>query len=153
MYLFFLISLCQYGLMHGYFTLWFLVQHYLSYCGVQIVPALAGGEMVMYPFDILPSLYSFIYLSAFLLSGTTRLRGLIIKFPSWLCLKTTLILFSPGWCGSEDWARACEPKGHRFDPQSGHMPGLQVRFPVGGMWKATTHWFFSPSPSPSFPSL
>ena len=28
---------------------------------------------------------------------------------------------------------ACEPKGHRFDSQSGHRPGLQVRSPVGGV--------------------
>ena len=56
--------------------------------------------------------------------------------------------FSPGWCGSVDWALACEPKGHRFSSQSGHMPGLQARSPVG-MQDATTHWFFSPSLSPS----
>ena len=46
---------------------------------------------------------------------------------------------------------ACESKGHRFDSQSGHMCGLQARFPLGGMWEATTHWCFSPSPSPSLP--
>ena len=33
----------------------------------------------------------------------------------------------------------CEPKGHRFNSQSGHMPGLRNRFPVGGAWEATTH--------------
>ena len=38
----------------------------------------------------------------------------------------------PGWCGSVDWALACEPKGRWFDSQSGHMPGLQVRFPGVG---------------------
>ena len=32
----------------------------------------------------------------------------------------------PGWCGSVDWALACELKGHWFDSGSGHMPGLQV---------------------------
>ena len=26
----------------------------------------------------------------------------------------------------------CEPKGHRFESQSGHMPGLQARSPVRG---------------------
>ena len=36
-------------------------------------------------------------------------------------------------------ALACEPKGHRFDSQSGHMPGLQARFPVGNAREATTH--------------
>ena len=54
---------------------------------------------------------------------------------------------SLAWCGSVDW----EPKGHRFDSQSGHMPGLRARSPVGGVWEATTHRCFSPSLSPSLP--
>ena len=58
----------------------------------------------------------------------------------------------PGWCGSVDWVPACEPTGHLFSFQSGHTPGqLWARSPVGGTWKATTHWCFSPSfslPSP-----
>ena len=58
---------------------------------------------------------------------------------------------SPGWCGSVDWVLTCEPRGHWFDSQSGHMPWLQARSPVGGMWEATTHWCFSPSLSPSLP--
>ena len=45
----------------------------------------------------------------------------------------------PGWCGSVDLVLAWEPKGHRFDSQSGYMPGLQVRSPVGGAQEATTH--------------
>ena len=28
---------------------------------------------------------------------------------------------------------ACEPKGHRFDSQSGHLPGLQARSLVEGL--------------------
>ena len=27
----------------------------------------------------------------------------------------------------------CKPKGHWFDSQSGHMPGLQARSPAGGI--------------------
>ena len=50
-----------------------------------------------------------------------------------------------------DWALACEPKGCWFDFQSGHMPGLQARSPVGGAWEATTHWCFPSSLSPSLP--
>ena len=34
--------------------------------------------------------------------------------------------------------------GLLVDSQSGHMPGLQTRSPVGGMWEATTHWCFFP---------
>ena len=37
-----------------------------------------------------------------------------------------------------DWALAWEPKGRQLDSQSGHMPGLQVRSPVGGTWEVTT---------------
>ena len=58
---------------------------------------------------------------------------------------------SPGWCSSMDWVRACKPKGHQFNSQSGHRPGLRARSPVGCTWEATTHWCFSPSLSPSLP--
>ena len=54
-------------------------------------------------------------------------------------------------CGSVDWVPACEPKGHWLDSQSGHMPRLWARSPVGGAQEATTHWRFSPSLSPSLP--
>ena len=61
---------------------------------------------------------------------------------------------SPGWCGSVDWAPACEPKDRWLDSLSGHMPGLQARAPVGGVQEATdwcflTHRCFSPILSPS----
>ena len=48
---------------------------------------------------------------------------------------------SPGWCGSVDWVPAFKPKGHQFDSQSGHMPGLQARSPVRGVWEATNQCF------------
>ena len=64
-------------------------------------------------------------------------------------LKTVKIY--PGWCGSVDWVPDWEPKGHRFDSQSGHMPGSQARSPVWGAWEATTHWCVSSSLSPSLP--
>ena len=60
--------------------------------------------------------------------------------------KTALI-----WCGSVDWALACEPTGHWFNSQSGHMPGLRARSSVGVALEATTHWCFSLSLSPSLP--
>ena len=44
-------------------------------------------------------------------------------------------------------------KGHWFNSQSGHMPGLWARSSVGGTREATTHWCFPPSLSPSFLSL
>ena len=52
--------------------------------------------------------------------------------------------------GVAQWIKQglCEPMGHQFDSQSGHMPGLQTRSPVGGMREATTHGFLSLSPSP-----
>ena len=33
-------------------------------------------------------------------------------------------------------APACEPKGHRFDSWSGHMPGLQAKSMVGSVQEA-----------------
>ena len=39
------------------------------------------------------------------------------------------------------WVPAFEPKGRQFDSQSGHMPGLPSKFPVGGCLLYT-----SPSP-------
>ena len=35
--------------------------------------------------------------------------------------------------------QAYKPKGRWFDSQSGHMPGLQARSPVGGAQEATAH--------------
>ena len=67
--------------------------------------------------------------------------------------------FSPGWCGSVDWAPACEPKGRQFDSQSGHMPGLLARSPVAGCvrgnpWMNLPHIAVShPLSLPPFPSL
>ena len=40
--------------------------------------------------------------------------------------------YSPGWCGSVDWAPDCKAKGCWFNSQSGHMPGWQTRFPGEG---------------------
>ena len=62
------------------------------------------------------------------------------------------LIFSPGWCSSVDWAPACESKGHWFNSQSGHMPGLWAKTPVGGVLEATTHWCFSSTLS-LFPSV
>ena len=61
-------------------------------------------------------------------------------------------LTCPGWCGSVDWVLACEPKCCWFDSQSGHMPGLWARSPVGHVRSNYTLMFLSlfPSPLPSF---
>ena len=38
----------------------------------------------------------------------------------WIKYKTIKnMMWNPGWCGSVDWVLACEPKGPRFDSQSG----------------------------------
>ena len=58
----------------------------------------------------------------------------------------------PGWYGSVDWVLACKPKGHWFNSHSGHMPGLQARYPVGSVQEATD-LCFSPSLSSSLPPL
>ena len=41
-----------------------------------------------------------------------------------------ILLMGPGWCRLVDWVLACEPKGHWFDSQSGHLCGLRARSPV-----------------------
>ena len=61
------------------------------------------------------------------------------------------LLMDPGWCGSVDWVPACEPKGHQFDSQSGHTPGLQARSPVGDTQEETISLMFL-SLSSSLPS-
>ena len=55
----------------------------------------------------------------------------------------------PGWGGSVDWVPACEPKGRRFDSQSGHLPGSRPG-PQWGAWESRTLMF--PSLSFSLPS-
>ena len=72
----------------------------------------------------------------------------VSNFP--FCSKNDAI-FCPGWCGSADWAPDDKPKDRLFDSRSQHMPGLWARSPVGGMWEATTHGRFPPSPSLSLP--
>ena len=54
----------------------------------------------------------------------------------------------PGWCGSGDWALACEPKGCQFNSQSGHRPGLWARSPLRGTQEATAHTLSFSLPSP-----
>ena len=37
----------------------------------------------------------------------------------------------PDWCGPVGWAASHKVRGRWFDSQSGHVPGLWVRCPVG----------------------
>ena len=85
-------------------------------------------------------------------------HGIFTKVDHVVGYKTHLNKFerieiSPGWCSSVDWAPTCNPKGCRFDSQSGHMPGLRARSPVGGVQGVTAHWCFLPLFLPPFPSL
>ena len=50
----------------------------------------------------------------------------------WIYYLKEIENFDPGWCGSVDWVLDCEPKGHQFNSQSGHMSGLRARSPAGG---------------------
>ena len=92
------------------------------------------------------------FVDIFMLWVVVGSYNVCFSLPIWGNVKLNYFKYhslDPGWCGSVDWASACEPKGHQFNSQSGHMPGLQVRCPVGGMWEATTHCCFSPFLSPS----
>ena len=75
----------------------------------------------------------------------------LLKVCFFFLFKYQECMLGPSWCGSVDWASACEPKGCWFDSQSGHMPVLRARSPVGGAQEATTHWCFSPLLSFSCP--
>ena len=56
--------------------------------------------------------------------------------------------FCPGWCGSVDLEQVLEPKGRQFDSQSGHIPELQARTPVGAHMRSNhTLIFLTPFPS------
>ena len=72
---------------------------------------------------------------------STRLTSTFLQYKSYFKKRK-----SPGWCGSVDWVSACEPKNLWFDSQSGHMPGLWARSPVGtrerqpNMDVRETHW-------------
>ena len=78
-------------------------------------------------------------MSSMLASGWKKVPflSLFLLFPQIVILKENDN--RPGWRGSVDWAPAWEPKGLWFDSQSGHMPGLQARSPVGDTGEATTH--------------
>ena len=71
------------------------------------------------------------------------------------CQKFTTVILSPFTetlrSQSQPWLvwlnglmLAWEHKGHRFNSQSGHMPGFRARSPIRGAWESTTHWCFSP---------
>ena len=63
-------------------------------------------------------------------------------------------VFCPGCCGSVDWSLACEPKGHWFDSQTGHVPGPCGPGPQWGMRERQPHIDVSLSLLlPSFPSV
>ena len=53
----------------------------------------------------------------------------LVQVISWL----KIWIVSIGWYSSVDWAWAWEPKDCQFNSQSGHMPGLQARSPVGSV--------------------
>ena len=91
-----------------------------------------------------------IFLSIYFFPSLFHLQG-NLSFHLVTCLWPAfkIINNSRGWCGSVDWVLACEPKGQQFNSQSGHLPGLWARSPVGGMREATTQWCFSPFLSPS----
>ena len=71
------------------------------------------------------------------------------------CEKKTIKL--PSWCGSVDWVPACEPRGGRFDSQSGHMRNISKVFEEKDTWEVTVILLLfcsmvtAPPPVPSFP--
>ena len=110
--------------------------------------------------DHLPSPYNWLPLIVALICISLKISEVeylfICSLALWISSSVQVFLslnnsFSPGWWSSVDWVLACELKGHQFDSQPGHMPGLQARSPVGGMQESTTHWCFFPCLSLSLP--
>ena len=62
-------------------------------------------------------------------------------------------LLSTDQCGSVDWASFCKVKGHWFDSQSGHTPGLQVQSPLGACMRKQPINVSLPPFLPLFPSF
>ena len=50
------------------------------------------------------------------------------------------------WCGLVGWASSCKLKVHWFDSQRGHMSGLHIQSPDGGVQEASNQSFSPPSP-------
>ena len=72
-----------------------------------------------------------------LLRSIHRNKKLITRLSEGLCINYNLYTFLKSH--KQVWlvwlsglSAGCEPKGRHFDSQSGHMPGLQARTPVGG---------------------
>ena len=63
-----------------------------------------------------------------------------------ICFLILLLVLLVPYLRNQPWlvwltglSDTCEPKGHWYNSQSGHMPGLWARSPVGGAQEATTH--------------
>ena len=99
------------------------------------------SEMDTMPTAATPKFKCFI---TFLHPSTKGMLPLINLFPSKTQQKkgdlTALLKKNYPWLVLLSGLSAgCKPKGHWFNSQSGHMPGLQARSPVGGAREATTH--------------
>lgn len=107
--------------------------------GVQFRPFLFSG-CLYFSLSSCPPLPNVITLSlwggGYLLSTWIRGNRDEVASQSADCLMKSHL--GPGCCGSVAWASACKLKGYWFDFQSGHMPGLQTRFPIGGCQEAAS---------------
>ena len=70
---------------------------------------------------------------------TDKLRFIKIRNFSFAKENVQRMRIFSDWCGLVDWVLAFEPKGCRFNSQSGYTPGLPVRSPVRGAQKASSH--------------
>ena len=76
----------------------------------------------------------------------------IISFSGLIVISLKNNVIFPGSYVSVDWVPAREPKGRQFYSQSGYMPGLQARSPLGGCVRGNhTLMFLSLSFSLPFP--
>ena len=136
---------------------------------------LLSCESSLYIFNTQPLLHTYRFANIFFHSVGCLFHflGVVLWTPKLLVLlKSNMSIFylvyyslgvllkaidCPGWCGSVDWALACEPQGHWLIPSQGTClgcgPGPQLgAYERQQIYVSLTHLFLSLFLSP-FPSL
>ena len=71
----------------------------------------------------------------------------------WIVKLGLKIEMVPDWCSSVDWGWAVNQRVASSIPSQGTCLCCRPSPRRGHIWEATTRWYFSPSLSPSLPSL
>ena len=63
--------------------------------------------------------------------------------PAFYVIHMKILKIGPGQCASVGWMSSLKAKCRRFNFQSGHVPGLRVRSPVGACTEGNQSMFLS----------